>query len=270
MRHANVFIGRSCEANQWWLVAVKKVGTGIVLAKNYPAKALGIKTGEVLWQVRRRYSDMVVVPPDFRKYLRFSRPARAIYENYTDQIESFGIDECWLDVTGAIHLFGSGEEIADAIRKRFKGEMGISGSCGVSWNKIFSKLASDYRKPDVTTVITQDNYKDIVWSLPVGDLLYVGKAIENKLRSKTVFTIGDLAHRDVHSLKLLLGVWGETLWCFANGLDDAPVKKLGEETFIKSVGNSTTTKRDLVNNQDVKLIIYVLAESIATRLRSRF
>lgn len=173
---------------------------GIVLAKSYPAKTLGIKTGEAIWQAKQKCPELVMVRADFAKYLQFSRMARKIYADYTDQIESFGIDECWLDVTGAIHLFGSGEEIADSIRKRFKGEMGISGSCGVSWNKIFPKLASDYRKPDATTVITQDNYKDVVWSLPVGDLLYVGRATENKLRSRAVSTIGDLANRDMFCL----------------------------------------------------------------------
>ncbi|VBB08126.1 Hypothetical protein LUCI_3391 [Lucifera butyrica] len=240
---------------------------GIVLAKNYPAKKLGIKTGEVIWEAKQKCPDLVVVPSDFRKYLRFSRLARKIYADYTDQIEPFGIDESWLDVTGSIHLFGDGETIANTIRQRFKDELGLTGSVGVSWNKIFAKLGSDMRKPDATTVITEANFQEKVWTLPVGELLYVGRSTRRKLNNRTIFTIGDLAKCDVKNLRLMLGIWGETLWSFANGLDLAPVRKLGEESVIKSVGNSTTAVRDLVNNEDVKLIIYVLAESVAARLR---
>lgn len=240
---------------------------GIVLAKNNLAKAAGVKTGDVLWQARQKCPGLVVLPADFRKYLRFSRLARAIYADYTDQIESFGIDECWLDVTGSVHLFGSGQEIADTIRRRFREELGITASAGVSWNKIFAKLGSDMKKPDATTVITPENYRELVWPLPVGELLYVGRSTRNKLKNRAIFTIGDLANRDVKLLRLLLGVWGDTLWSFANGFDTAPVRQNGEESIVKSVGNSTTTVRDLANNEDVKMIIYVLAESVAGRLR---
>lgn len=158
-------------------------------------------------------------------------------------------------------------EIANIIRTRLKNELGLTGSVGVSWNKIFAKLGSDMKKPDATTVITPDNFHQTVWPLPVNDLLYVGRSTNRKLENRAIYTIGDLAKRDVHDLKLLLGVWGETLWHFANGLDSASVRQAGEESFVKSVGNSTTTPRDLINNQDVKLIIYVLAESVAARLR---
>lgn len=121
---------------------------GIVLAKNYPAKAFGVKTGDVIWQARQKCPDLAVVPADFRKYLRFSRLARAIYEDYTDQIEAFGIDECWLDVSGSVRLFGCGAAIADTIRRRFREELGLTASVGVSWNKIFAKLGSDIKKPE--------------------------------------------------------------------------------------------------------------------------
>lgn len=240
---------------------------GIVLAKNQIAKQSGIKTGDVIWEARQKCPGLVLVSADFGKYLRFSRLAKAIYADYTDQIEPFGIDECWLDVTESIRLFGSGQEIANTIRQRFKSELGLTASVGVSWNKIFAKLGSDMKKPDATTVIAQENYKDVVWPLPVGDLLYVGRSTRKNLQNRAIFTIGNLANRDIKSLRLQLGVWGETLWSFANGFDSAPVKQLGEESIIKSVGNSTTTVRDLVNIQDVKLIIYVLAESVAARLR---
>ena len=240
---------------------------GIILAKNQQAKAAGVKTGEAIWQAKGKCPGLVCLPPDYRKYLRFSRLARKIYADYTDKIEAFGIDENWLDVTGSAALFGDGVRIANEIRRRIREEMGVTASVGVSWNKIFAKLGSDMKKPDATTLITEGNFRDIVWPLPVEELLYVGRSTKNKLNNRAVFTIGDLAARDVQLLKLTLGVWGETLWTFANGLDAAPVAQSGEESFIKSVGNSTTTPRDLVNIEDVKMIVYVLAESVAARLR---
>jgi len=240
---------------------------GIVLAKNYPAKALGVKTGEAIWQAKQKCPGLIMVRADFSKYLRFSKMARKIYADYTNQIEPFGIDEAWLDITGTEKMFGTGPEIANQIRQRLQDELGLMGSVGVSWNKIFAKLGSDMKKPDATTVINEENFRQSVWPLPVGELLYVGRSTLRKFENRAIYSIGDLAKRDVNDLKLLLGVWGETLWHFANGLDSAPVKQAGEESIVKSVGNSTTTHRDLINNQDVKLIIYVLAESIATRLR---
>lgn len=240
---------------------------GIILAKNNLAKKAGVKTGEVIWQARQKCPDLVCVPPDFRKYLRFSRLARAIYADYTDQIEAFGIDEAWLDISGSTNLFGDGVQVADTIRRRLREELGITGSVGVSFNKIFAKLGSDLRKPDATTTVTTENFREVVWPLPVGELLYVGRSTRRKLESRAVYTIGDLAGRDVKALRLLLGVWGETLWHFANGLDESPVRYIGEESFVKSVGNSTTTSRDLLNDEDVKMIVLVLAESVAARLR---
>lgn len=240
---------------------------GIILAKNNIAKGYGIKTGEVIWQARQKCPGLICVSADYRKYLRFSRLARSICENYTDQVESFGIDECWMDVTGSTQLFGDGINIADTIRRRFREELGITASVGVSFNKIFAKLGSDMKKPDATTVITPVNFRDVVWPLPVEELLYVGRSTKRKLHNRAVLTIGDLARREIHALRLLLGVWGETLWHFANGLDEAPVRQAGEESFIKSVGNSTTAVRDLLNDEDVKMMIFVLAESVAARLR---
>lgn len=243
---------------------------GIVLAKNYPAKSLGIKTGEAIWQAKQKARNLVVVPPDFKKYLRFSRKARQIYADYTDQIEPFGIDEAWLDVTGSTKMFGDGETIANQIRQRMKDELGLTVSVGVSFNKIFAKLGSDMKKPDATTIIQKDNFKEFVWSLNIKELLYVGRSTRNKLYSRNINTIGDLANKDIHSLKLLLGnAWAETFWAFANGYDSSPVRKIGEESIIKSIGNSTTAPRDLRNLDDVKIIIYVLSESIAARLRAQ-
>ena len=240
---------------------------GIVLAKNMISKMAGVKTGDVIWEARQKCPDLVAVPADFRKYLRFSRLARQIYAEYTDQIESFGVDEAWLDVSGSTHLFGDGQTIADTIRQRFREELGLTASVGVAWNKIFAKLGSDMKKPDATTVITLDNYRQTVWPLSAGELLYVGRSTRKKLENRAIFTIGDIAQADIKNLRLMLGVWGETLWTFANGYDAVPVRLNGEESIVKSIGNSTTTVRDLVNDIDVKLIIYVLAESVAARLR---
>jgi DNA polymerase-4 len=192
---------------------------------------------------------------------------RGIYADYTDQIEPFGLDEAWLDVTGSATVRGDGETIANEIRQRVKDEIGITGSVGVADNKIFAKLGSDMKKPDATTVITRQNYKELVWQLPVEELLYVGRSTRHKLYLYNILTIGDLANCDRKLLHANLGKWGETLWTFANGYDQSPVMKQGEESVIKSIGNSTTTPRDLVNENDVKMTLCVLAESVAERLR---
>ena len=240
---------------------------GIILAKNLIAKGYGVKTGEAIWQARQKCPDLIVLPPDYKTYLYFSSEARRIYRCYTDLVESFGIDECWLDVTESCKLFGDGEYIADEIRERIKKELGITSSIGVSYNKIFAKLGSDMKKPDATTVITKDNFKQRVWPLPVSDLLYVGRSTAKKLVNIGIYTIGDLANLNLSFLKKLLGKWGETLWIFANGFDTVPVMKSDQYGTIKGIGNSMTTPRDLVNNEDVKLLLYVLSESVSERLR---
>ncbi len=240
---------------------------GIILTKNILAKKHGIKTGEAIWQAKQKCPDLVVLPPNYKLYLYFSKEARNIYNYYTDLVESFGIDECWLDVTESSKLFGSGEKIANEIRERMKNELGITCSIGVSYNKIFAKLGSDIKKPDATTVITRDNFKKEVWPLPVSDLLYVGRATCRKLMNIGVYTIGDLANLNIGFLKTYLGKWGEYLWTFANGFDETPVAKSDFDSVIKGIGNSMTTPRDLVNNEDVKILLYVLSESVAERLR---
>ena len=240
---------------------------GIILAKNMIAKKLGVKTGEAIWEAKLKAPNLVTVPPDFRKYLKFSRLARQILYDYTDQIEPFGIDENWIDVTGSKLLCGDGSAIADSIRTRIKEELGITASIGVSFNKIFAKLGSDMKKPDAVTVIPHDKFKDIVWPLPVSELLYVGRSTQKKLNSRGVLTIGDLANYPVEYLVSTLGKWGEILSLFANGKDITPVRKLNESSAVKSIGNGTTCPRDLVDNQDVKLVFTVLAESVAARLR---
>ena len=239
---------------------------GIILTKNEIASKYGLTVGEPLWKARQKCPDLVVVPPNYPLYLRFSALARKIYEDYSEFIEPFGLDECWLDVTGSEK---SGEEIAHEIRKRVKSQLGITVSIGVSFNKVFAKLGSDYKKPDAVTVIDESNYKDIAWSLPCGDLLMVGRSAQKKLNAYGINTIGDLADTDVAVLKSLFGKNGEMLHSFANGTECSPVRHKDEISDVKSVGNSTTAPRDLVNEEDVKTVFRVLCESVSTRLREK-
>jgi len=240
---------------------------GIVLAKNELAKKYGIITGEAVWQAKQKCKGLVSVKPNFEKYLKFSRLTREIYDRYTDQVESFGIDEVFVDVTGSIGLFGNGKTIADEIRATIYKELGITASVGVSFNKIFYKLASDMKKTDATSVISRENYKDTAWQLPVSDLLYVGSATTKKLYRLGIRTIGQLAGTDVSLLVSQFGKWGIVLSRFANGLDNQPVRRRGEESFIKSVGNSTTLHRDISTIEEIKKVFYMLSESVASRLR---
>lgn len=235
---------------------------GIVIAKNYLAKTAGIRTGEALWQAREKCSGLVVLSPNYPLYLRYAKLARAIYTDYTDQIEPFGLDEAWIQIDGE-----NGESVANEIRGRIKCELGVTASVGVSYNKVFAKLGSDLRKPDATTVISQNNYQAMVWPLPVEDMLYVGSATRHKLNKYGIVTIGQLAKTPEGFLHGLLGKVGTILHTFANGMDQSPVMRMDEESQIKSVGNSTTTPRDLENNEDVKIILFVLSESVCARMR---
>lgn len=239
---------------------------GIILTKNEIASKYGLTVGEPLWKARKKCPDLIIVPPNYPLYLRFSKLARMIYADYSEFIEPFGLDENWIDVSGSAQ---SGEEIANEIRERVKSELGITVSVGVSFNKIFAKLGSDYKKPDAVTVISKDNFRDIVWPLPCGDLLMVGRATAAKLNSYGIKTIGELANTDEKFLKTVLGKNGQTLRDYANGLDISPVRRADEASDVKSVGNSTTTPRDLVDNDDVKIVFRVLCESVATRLREQ-
>lgn len=239
---------------------------GIVLAKNYEAKKYGVATGDPIWMAKQKCPDIIFTPPRYERYIELSQAAHEIYEEYTDKVESFGLDECWLDVTESIHLFGQGREIADEIRNRVKKELGLTASVGVSYNKIFAKLGSDLKKPDATTVIGQD-FKEKIWHLPADMLLYVGKATYEKLLNYGIRTIGDLANADIAFLNRLLGKNGMMLWAFANGLDQTPVSYTYSQRIIKTIGNSTTTPRDLISDTDIKIILYILSESVSERMR---
>lgn len=241
---------------------------GIVLAKNQLAKELGVKTGEVLWQAEKKCKgNLVKFTADFPSYLKVSSAVREIYSRFTDKIEPFGIDECWLDVTASVKYFGTGEEIAEKIRTAVKEEIGVTVSVGVSFNKVFAKLGSDMKKPDAITVISPENYKDTVWKLSAEDLLYVGRSTQKKLNLLGIRTIGDIATSEEKILTNVLGVWGKTLHDYANGKDDSPVVDKRAEEGVKSIGNSMTNYKDLYTFEEVKTLILLLSESVAARLR---
>ena len=240
---------------------------GIILTADYIAKKRGVKTGMAIWQARQVCPELNFISPRMDLYLRFSQMAQEIYGEYSDLIEPYGIDESWIDVTGSASIKGDGYKIAEEISGRMKRELGVTVSIGVSFNKIFAKLGSDYKKPDAITTMYENEFRTKAWSLPVSDLLYVGRSTNQKLLRFGIKTIGDLACADEKMLNSTLGKMGIILWSFANGYDDSPVKVENTHAPIKSVGNSTTTPRDLLTDEDVKIVIYMLSESVAARLR---
>ena len=240
LRGKPVAVGGSAEARH-----------GIILAKSQEAKVCGVKTGEALWQAKLKCPNLIIVEPHFEQYRRFSGYAHEIYLRYTDLVEPFGLDECWLDVTGSTHIFGSGEKIANEIRETIKAELGLTVSVGVSFNKIFAKLGSDMKKPDAVTCIGKDNFKEKIWHLPAADILGVGRSTEKKLESYGIVTIGDIAKSDAAFLRRILGKCGGELWSYANGLDSSRVKSYDLAIPAKSIGHGVTCRADLVNADEV-------------------
>ncbi|MDU2583342.1 MAG: DNA polymerase IV [Anaerococcus hydrogenalis] len=240
---------------------------GIILAKSQEAKIMGVKTGEAIWQAKIKCPNLILVPPHYEKYLEFSRKARKIYYSYTNRVEPFGLDECWLDVSESLKLFGSGEEIANEIRKRMKNELGITVSVGVSFNKVFAKLGSDLKKPDATSVIKRENFKEIIWPLDISSIIGIGKSTKRKLNGIGIYTLGELAKTDVKTVKGILGINGLYLWQYANGFDDRPVKDYSYKEVIKTIGNSSTLVEDLYTNEEVYNIFQILSLNVSKRLR---
>ncbi len=240
---------------------------GIILAKNQAAKQMGVRTGDVIWEAKRKCPRLILVPPQYDEYVRISQRLFELYSEYTDRVEPFGIDECWLDVTQSRRLFGDGKTIADTLRKRVREELGLTISVGVSYNKIFAKLGSDYRKPDATTEITPDNYRQIVWPLPVADLLMIGRKTRDKLDKIGVRTIGQLAATGRTVLERMFGINGVRLYEYANGLSDAHVRLCDENRIPKSVGNSTTLPRNVCAREEVCAVVLALCEMVAIRMR---
>ncbi len=242
---------------------------GIVLAKNEIAKKFGIKTAEPIFEAKAKCPDLVTLPPMYDEYIKYSKMGIKIYERYTDMIEPFGLDECWLDVTGSTVLFGSGEQIAEKIRQDIKRELGITVSIGVSFNKVFAKLGSDLKKPDAITVISRENFKEKLWHLPISDMLFVGKKTFDRLKSCGVNTIGDLTYCDDTFLKRLLGKNGVELKKSALGEDDSPVVTPTENDKPKSIGKSVTGAKDFFNNDEVWKEFLSFSEYICAKLKQK-
>ena len=264
----------------------KELRHGIVLAKSEEAKKFGVKTGEPIWQAQRKCPNLVIVPPHFDIYIKYSLMVKKIYARYTDLIESYGIDECWLDLSTSTLLFpkydgekyieiegtkyysdGFLRHLGDHIRNTVKEELGVTVSCGVSFNKVFAKLGSDLKKPDGTTVISKANFRRTVFGLPVEDLLYVGKATRDKLYSMGLNTIGKLAASDDDEIIKVFGKVGQTLLRNARGEDEDEVRHMDDKREMKSIGNSSTYKEDISDLHSIRRILYILSESVATRLR---
>lgn len=240
---------------------------GIILAKNEIAKKAGVVTAETVWQALKKCPDLQFVPPHMSKYKHYSFLINEIYQRFTDMVEPFSIDESWLDVTSSQSLFGSGKEIADTIRETVKNELGLTLSAGVSFNKIFAKMGSEYKKPDATTLITRENYKQLLWPMPARDMFFVGKATAQKLSAAGINTIGDIAATNPDILDKMLGKQGRQLWEYTNGLDASPVSRAGEMKKIRSVGNGVTFTRDLVTENDIITAVTSLSDTVAGRLR---
>ncbi len=241
---------------------------GIILAKNEAAKKFNVKTAETIWQARRKCPDLIILPPHHARYQEFCDRINAIYLRYTDLVEPFSIDESWLDVTGSLKHFGmTGRELADDIRLTVRRETGLTLSAGVSFNKIFAKMGSDYKKPFATTEITRENYRDLLWPLPVSDLIFVGRSSVGRLQSMNIHTIGDLAQADVRLLSAAFGKHGAQMHAYANGEDDAPVLPYDTPREWKSVGNGLTFRRDLSGRQDIQTAVTALSDHVSARLR---
>jgi DNA polymerase-4 len=242
---------------------------GIVLAKNEAAKRCGVKTAEAIFEAKAKCPELVILPPMMDKYKEYSEKAHRIYEEYTDMIEPFGIDECWLDVTGSRLLFGSGEEIADKIRREIKQKLGITVSVGVSFNKVFAKLGSDMKKPDGITVISRENFREKIWRLPISDLLFVGRKTTDRLRSCGICTIGDAALCSDEMLERLLGKNGLELKRYALGEDNSPVSRQHEKATPKSIGRSVTRQQDFKTPDEIWGMFLSLAREISDSLREQ-
>lgn len=239
---------------------------GIILAKSEEAKACGVKTGMTLWQARRLCPELVILPPHYDRYQEIAELAHELYGQFTDRQEPFGLDESWLDITGC-HAHKDGYLAAEEIRRRMKKELGVTVSVGVSWNKPFAKLGSDYKKPDAVTVLDRENYRRILWPLPASDLLFVGPATTRALQSLGIRTIGELAQSDPETLRLRLGKNGLTLYRYANGWDDSPVRRWANPPIARSISHSTTPPRDLTCEADARMYLLRLTEEVAGRLR---
>ncbi|MEA4922770.1 MAG: DNA polymerase IV [Eubacteriaceae bacterium] len=240
---------------------------GIIVAKNEPAKKMGVVTAETIWQAKKKCPMLHCVRPHMDKYKEYCRIINDIYERYTDMVEPFSIDESWLDVSASLKLFGTGIEIADSIRNTVRKETGLTLSAGVSFNKFFAKMGSEYKKPDATTLISRENFRELLWPMDVKEMFFVGKVTAEKLKRYGIKTIGDLAVSEPAYLKSALGNQGPELHDYANGIDDRPVARTCERQKIKSVGHGMTFHRNLISDDDIRTAVVGLSDKISARLR---
>lgn len=240
---------------------------GIVLAKSYEAKKFGVKTAETVWQAKKKCPNLIIVPPQYEEYKKYSKLIQNIYYSYTDQVEPFGLDECWLDVTGSLKLFGNVENIAEEIKERVKKEIGVTVSIGVSFTKTFAKLGSDLKKPDAITYISKENFKNIVWPLVTNEIIGVGKSTFKILEEMNLKTIGELANCDISLLEQKLGKHGRILWKRVNGIDDEIVDANMYIANPKSIGNGKTFRNDLTKINDIRSAFQNLTYEISNKLK---
>ena len=264
----------SIDHPEWKLVPMAVCGDpelrhGIILAKNEMAKAFHIQTAETIYSAKKKCPDLLLVPAHHEKYAAVSKRINSIYESYTDLVERFSIDESFLDVTGSRHLFGSGQEIADELRRRVRDEIGVTISVGVSFNQTFAKMGSDYKKPDATTMISRDNFRELLWPMPIGELLFVGKSSANLMRDHGILTIGDLAEADPKALSCFLGKMGIHLQKTALGEDLSPVLPTGYEEQPKSISHNVTFDHDLVDQSEIMAGVTLISDHVGTRLRRK-
>jgi DNA polymerase-4 len=240
---------------------------GIVLARSEAAKKYNIRTAETVWQAKKKCPDLIIIEPHYDKYVRYSNMARNIYLQYTDRVESFGIDEAWLDITGSRVLLGNGYDIAYDIKERIKYELGLTVSIGVSFCKIYSKLGSDLKKPDAVTCIPAHSFRDIVWGLPASSILGIGRATGRKLSGYGIHTIGQVAMYPIEFFERLFGATGRIMWAYANGIDNSAVMKYTDSLPMKSIGHGNTAASDLTSNSEVRLMLFELSQDVSRRLR---
>ncbi len=245
-----------------------KKRNGIILAKNELAKRYGVKTGQVIGEAKGLCPGLVCLPPHYDLYEQISGELHQIYLEYTNFVEPLGLDECWLDVTDSLkYLKKDGKEIADEIRQRVKTQFKFTVSVGVSFSKIFAKLASDLRKPDFTTVISRDNFKTLTYDLPLNSIVGIGHRLEKKFSSIDVKTIGEFTRLEDGYLENLMGINGINLKNDLLAKRDVPVADYYSLPPPKSIGNGTTLLRDIHSREEIKKVIFFLAEKVALRLK---
>lgn len=269
----NFFASVSClEHPEWREIPLAVSGDaelrhGIILAKNPIAKRQGVITGQPVWQAKQSCPNLYTVRPELDAILRYSHTVRGIFARYTNRVQPFGVDEAWLDVSGPSMQITDGWRIANHLRHTVREETGLTISVGVSDNRVFAKLGSDLKKPDGVSMVCADNRATVLDPLPVGELLFIGRSTARKLHSVGIYTIGQLAATDPCVLKAIFGKTGLMLSAFARGNDDAAILAEDNPAKMKSVGNSTTTAHDMQTLQDVRITLYALCESVASRMR---